>query len=117
MGSVFLPRVSSSIICSMHCSSHIFISFMNCILTSFDIFVLFSYLHVHAPLGILFHFTNGKLKSPLRIIVGSGLCVFLKKILSHLIFYQTPSFLFLVVCTPLYLLFVILGCLLQPSPH
>merc|ERR1712055_869964 len=59
------------------------------------LFLFFSvlYLHVHAPLGILFHFTNGKLKSPLRIIVGSGFVVFLKKnsisfnILSNTIFF------------------------------
>merc|ERR1712030_275074 len=63
----------------MHCSPHIFISFMNYILLSFDIFFIFWYLHVHAPLVILFHFTNGKLKYPFRIIVGSGFCVFLKK--------------------------------------
>merc|ERR1711888_563527 len=107
--SVFSPRVFSSTTWSMHFSSRIFISFMNCILVSFDIFGFASffsvlYLHVHAPLGILFHFTNGKLKSPLRIIVGSGFVVFLKHFLSHLIFYQTHSFLFLVVCIPLYLL-------------
>merc|ERR1711888_198414 len=96
--SVFSPRVFSSTTWSMHFSSRIFISFTNCILVSFDIFVFVSffpvlYLHVHAPLGILFHFTNGKLKSPLRIIVGSGFVVFLSKfsisfnILSNTIFF------------------------------
>ena len=76
--SVLSPRVGSSTTCSIQYSLHIFISFMNCIFSSWLAFDLPLFFQVHPPLVILFHSTKGKLKSPLIIMDGSGFFIFIK---------------------------------------